>query len=80
MFHVSPVTCHVSPVTCHMLHVICIIIFFLIKKKKMDKVLVLVIGGSVTNGAYPTKFIYESVLKFKETYKTLCFGEILSSN
>ena len=41
--HVSHVTCHVSHVTCHMSHV----------KKKFDKVVELVGGGSVINGAYP---------------------------
>ena len=58
--------CHVSPVTCHMSRVTgCIkkILFkknndnhitnFFYPKKKLDKVVKLVGGGSVINGAYP---------------------------
>ena len=54
--HVSPVMCHVSPVTCHLSHVIFLFIFLDKKKyplEKMDKVVELVGGGSVINGAYP---------------------------
>ena len=62
MCHVSPVTCHLSPspVTCHLSHVIIFFFFtfkFYIKKntlpKILDKVVELVGGGSVINGAYP---------------------------
>ena len=63
--HMSRVTCHVSRVTCHVSHVTCQKkkIYILIKKKlfffylkKMDKVVELVGGGSVINGAYPVQF------------------------
>ena len=63
--HVSRVMCHMSHVTCRMskkkLH------FFSIKKtkknlpKKLDKVVELVGGGSVINGAYPVQF-YTNVI------------------
>ena len=53
----SLVTCHMSRVTCHMSF---FSFFFLVKKsknlKKMDKVVELVGGGSVINGAYPSSF------------------------
>ena len=39
--HMSYVTCHVSHVMCHMSHLV------------LDKVVELVGGGSVINGAYP---------------------------
>ena len=45
---VSGVTCHVSCVTCHMSHVTCHFFFLL------DKVLELIGGGSVINGATPS--------------------------
>ena len=59
--HVSIVTCHVSPVMCHMSHVTCHlshvkIFFFYIFFNPLnifDKVVELVGGGSVINGAYP---------------------------
>ena len=44
----SPVTCHMSHVTCHRSHVC----FFW----GVGKVVKLVIGGSVINGAYPVQF------------------------
>ena len=48
--HVSHVMCHTSCVTCHVSHVFSIIIF-------LDKVLELVGGGSVINGALtPSSF------------------------
>ena len=50
MCHVSFVTCHVSRVTCHLSHVTCQIFF--------NKVVKLVSGGSVINGAYPVYFFY----------------------
>ena len=61
--NLSPVTCHLSPVTCHMSKyffktfserrkkINIYIIFFPLKK--LDKVVELVGGGSVINGAYP---------------------------
>ena len=59
MSNVSPVTCHLSSVTCCMS--IYIYFFFMETnlytfksfKKKLDKVVELVGGGSVINGAYP---------------------------
>ena len=57
--NVSHVTCHVSHVTCHVSTVILFFYIFLDKKKKnnlhknLDKVVELVGGGSVINGAYP---------------------------
>ena len=64
MCHVSHVMCHMSRVTCHMSHVKCQkkkkkkkIMRKKKKKnilqKKLDKVVELVGGGSVINGAYP---------------------------
>ena len=62
MCHMSCVTCHMSCVTCHVSPVTCQNFFFLhfynqkIKNKKpekMDRVVELVGGGSVINGAYP---------------------------
>ena len=54
MCHVSPVTSHLSLVTCHLWHVKKKRrkVFFL-SLKKLDKVVELVGGGSVINGAYP---------------------------
>ena len=47
--------CHVSHVTCHMSHVtIFFVCFFL------HKVVKLIGGGSVINGAYPIKFSHKS--------------------
>ena len=56
--HLSHVTCHLSHVTCHMSKYIYIYFFFLNydKKyplKKLDKVVELVCGGYIINGAYP---------------------------
>ena len=54
--HVSRVMCHVSCVLCHVSPVT---YFFLFKKgkksgqQKFDKVVELVGGGSIINGAYP---------------------------
>ena len=61
----SRVTCHVSRVTCHMskkknnyiLFIYFIYLFIFLRKKKLDKVVELVGGGSVINGAYPVYFI-----------------------
>ena len=50
--HVSPVTCYLSPVTCHLSPVTCSVspvIFF-------NKLMGLVIEGSVINRAYPSSF------------------------
>ena len=49
--HVSVVTFHVSYVTCHMSHDIFFFFFFL------HKVVEIVNGGSVINGAYPDWFL-----------------------
>ena len=67
--HISRVTCHLSPVTCHVspAHVTCqkyiflhfhykkniYIYYFFTLQKIFDKVVELVGGGSVINGAYP---------------------------
>ena len=51
MCHVSCVTCHVSHITRFFLIYTYIYIFCLFKKS--DKVVELVGGGSVINGAYP---------------------------
>ena len=75
MCHVSRVMCHVSCVMCHVSHVTChmskyyFLTFFYLKKiygfslylKKLDKVVELVGGESVINGAYPVKFYYEFI-------------------
>ena len=54
MCHVSRVMCHVSCVTCHVLRVTCHVSIFLIFF--LDKVVNLIGGGSVINGAYPVQF------------------------
>ena len=52
MCHVSHVTCHMSHVTCHMSCVTChIYLYFLFF---LDKAVMLIGGGSVINGAYPS--------------------------
>ena len=51
MCQVSCVTCHVSPVMCRLSHVKCN--FFLYPEKKLDKMVKIVGGWSVINGAYP---------------------------
>ena len=53
--HVSRVTCHVSRVTCHMSRVTCHLFIFLLFFF-LDKVVKLIGGGSVMNGAYPVQF------------------------
>ena len=50
--HISCVTCHVSRVTCHMSCVTCHFFCFFL----FDKVVKLVVGGSVINGATPSSF------------------------
>ena len=57
--HVSHVMCHVSRVTCHVSHVTCNFFSFFFS----DKVVKLIGGGSVINGAYPVQFQgrYQSV-------------------
>ena len=54
MCHTSRFTCHVSIVTCHMSHINLIFFFFF-----FDKVVKLIGGGSVINGAYPSSLFYE---------------------
>ena len=49
--HVSDVMCHVSGVTCQVSGVSCFFCFFVVVF--LDKVVELVGGGSVINGAYP---------------------------
>ena len=59
MCHVSHVTCHLSPVVCNFfLHLIIIQKkyiknIYIMLQKILDKVVELVGGGSVINGAYP---------------------------
>ena len=67
MCHVSCVTFHVSHVMCHLSHVkkkknvieeeknlkLKITIIFVLTFKKFEKLVELVSGGSVINGAYP---------------------------
>ena len=68
IIHVSYVTCHVSGVMCHMSHVTypisCFTCFFVVV---FFKVLKLVDGGSVINGAYPVRF--EKVESFHQLVK-----------
>ena len=54
----SRVTCHVSHVMCHLSHVMCQIFFFY-------KVVKLIGGGSVINGAYPVKYLMYKALMFQ---------------
>ena len=51
-----PQTCHVSRVTCHVSHVTCHMLFFLVGGG--DKVVKLIGGGSVINGAYPVTLFF----------------------
>ena len=57
----SRVTCHVSRVTCHLALVIffifCFLFYFFFSQNFLDKVVELVGGGGVINGAYPVYFI-----------------------
>ena len=56
MCHLSCVTCYVLPVMCPVSPVMCHLSHEEIMKKilkKMDKVVELVCGGSLINGAYP---------------------------
>ena len=73
--HVSHVTCHVSRVTCHMSHVTChliflkfnfILIFFL------DKVVKLIVGGSIINGAYPVQFLHKKYVSLCSLLQQVC--------
>ena len=57
--HVSHVTCHLSPVTCQIFfyfYILLIFFFFFFTLKKFDKVVELIGGGSVINGAYTVYF------------------------
>ena len=58
MCHMSCVLCHLSCVTCRLSHVKIFVlkffILFFLSIKKVDKVVELVGGGSVINGAYPS--------------------------
>ena len=62
MCHVSHVTCHMSHVTCHMSHVMChmsqFFLFFFYNIFFLDKMVKLICGGSVINGAYPVQFLH----------------------
>ena len=65
MCHVSHVMCHVSHVTSHLSHV---------KKKMLDKVVELVLGGSVINEAYPVKFFVLALFNStKNTQRVACW-------
>ena len=57
--HMSRVTCHVSRVTCHLSHYN--FFFFL------DKVVKLIGGGCVINGAYPVQFVFLPYVHFLVT-------------
>ena len=66
MCHVSCVKCRLSPVTCQnnfFLHNKIYITDFFLSLKKLDKVVELVGGGSVLNGAYPVLLMYYFVNK-----------------
>ena len=77
--HLSRVKCHVSHVTCHMLHVTCHIFFFFYKVVK------LIGGGSVINGAYPVQFSFlviyhqspQSVRHFEILFTTPCEQQVI---
>ena len=56
MCHVSCVMCHVSCVTCHVSRVTYHVSRFFIIFFFSDKVVKLIGGGSVINGAYPVSF------------------------
>ena len=58
--HMSRGTCHVSHVTCHMSRVTChffLLLLLLSFSFFLDKVLELIGGGSVINGATPSSFL-----------------------
>ena len=65
--------CHVSHVTCQLSHVI----FFLFIKK-FDKVVELVGGGSVINGAYPVYLYYDKISYMCDCfYRAMCVVKVL---
>ena len=66
--HVSHVTCHVSRVTCHN--------FF----SPSYKVVKLISGGSVINGAYPVQFFFDHLQKFlylESNYKNTYWRKVM---
>ena len=63
MCHVSCVTCHMSRGTCHVAHVTCHVSLFFLIYFLLDKLVKLVVGGSVINGAMPSSFSEWSWIK-----------------
>ena len=72
MCHMSHVRCHLSRVTCNMSKKFKTIF---IERKKIDKMVELVGGGSVINGAYPVQFSYKG-----KTIFLLILGLLSNSN
>ena len=81
MCYVSPVTCHMLPVTCHLSCVTChlsnvkIYIHFLYL---FNKVVELVGGGSVINGAYPYPYPAPSSFLIEEHILLTLFTNTIS--
>ena len=77
--NLSRVTCHVSPVTCHLSHVTCFLLFVF-----FDKIVELVSGGSVINGAYPVQFLTcwrtDILCKRRQMASSICFKPCLVKN
>ena len=71
----SHITCHVSPVTCHLSHVNKKIYILFLSFKKIDKVVEIVGGGSVINGAYPVSF--DSILPVERTTQRKWFQNLI---
>ena len=69
----SRVTCHMSRVTCHMSRVMCHFLFFIFFYLIFfpDKVVELIGGGSVINGATPSSFPYGLKMMSKNTLSEL---------
>ena len=63
----SCVTCHMSRVTCHMSRVTYIYIFFYFLFFFLYKLVELVGGGSVINGATPSSYLADLDLQFSES-------------
>ena len=78
--NVLHITCHVTSVTCHVSHVTChnFFIYFV-----LVKVLKLIGGGSVINGAYPVKFLHgwqkKTLAKGHISPQELCYRAVTFS-
>ena len=71
----SRVTCRMSGVTCHMPRVTCHVSHYIYKKENLDKVVKLIVGGSVINGPTPSSFYIGPSLRERQESECLpCAG------